>query len=398
MRTLRRNLASGGLSAQPPVRNTGSLPLAGYGAALVLTVLLAGCQSTRGSGPPATDAALSPTIARLTASLRKEDGRESAQAALVALGEPAVPALSEALRDPDPEVRLAAIETLERIQTATVVEPLLAAAQDREAVVRLRAVEALGMVPDPRTVQRLMTQYHSDDDDQVRYEILTTLGKIGDPRAAGLLMAETKSRDRYVRMWAMDGLCTMRDERAPALAVSLVKDPEPYVRQQVLRSCAALLDTPPGHAALIRVAVTDADFDATVEARRQLRNALQRAGSGGALGGQIRTAGRAALSGPQPTHAALLLADIGDPAGAQALRAALADPNVFVRHHAAYALGHVGGPESVPALIAALRDPQPLVTATAYDSLSLFAERGDARAKAAVDRYQGKRFEGRLPR
>jgi HEAT repeat protein len=365
---------------------------------LALVALLAGCQATRGPSAPPADEALSPTITRLTASLRNEDGRESAQAALVAIGEPAVPPLRTALSDPDPEVRLAAIETLEEIRTPTVVEPLLAAAQDQEGVVRLRAVEALGVVRDARAVQPLMARYPSDDDDQVRYEILTTLGKIGDPRAADFLIAETRSRDRYVRMWAMDALCTMRADRAPTLVRSLMEDPEPYVRRQVLRSCEMVFDTPPGHAALINIAATDADFDATVEARRQIRNAVQRAGTDAALREQIRTVGRIALTGPQPAHAALLLADIGDSSGAPVLREALVDPNVFVRHHAAYALGHVGGPESVPALIAALGDPQPLVTATAYDSLSLFAERGDARAKTAVAGYRGKRFEGRLPR
>ena len=361
--------------------------------------VLAGCQSppSQTEATPKSDP-LDATITRLIASLGTEDDRETAQGALVAIGAAAVPALAGALRDGDPEVRLAAIETLERVGSEAAVEPLLTALRDGEAVVRLRAVEALGVVPDRRAVEPLLALYAAEDDDQVRYECLTSLGRIGDARAADLLLAETKSTDRYERMWAMDALCTMRDERAAALAVSLVQDPEAYVRQQVLRSCDAVLDTPPGHAALIGLAVSDPDFDATVEARRQLRNALQAPVSDATLREQIRTAGRAALTGPRPTGAALLLADIDDPAGVEALRAALADPNVFVRHHAAYALGRVGGAESVPELIAALADPQPLVTATAYDSLSLMAEKGDARAKTAVDGYQGKRFDGRLPR
>ena len=64
---------------------------------LLLTVLLASCQSRCGSEPPAPDPALSAAITRLMASLRTEDGRDSAQAALVAIGEPAVPELSKAL-------------------------------------------------------------------------------------------------------------------------------------------------------------------------------------------------------------------------------------------------------------------------------------------------------------
>jgi HEAT repeat protein len=301
------------------------------------------------------------------------------------------------LGDPDPEVRLAAIETLERIQGADAVDALLIAVRDADGTVRLRAVEALGALPDRRAVPPLMARYGEDDDDQVRYEILTTLGKIGDPRAGDLLVAETRSSDRYARMWAVDALCAMRDARAPALAASALQDPERYVRQQVLRSCDAAFDTAEGHAALIQAALSDPDFESTVEARRQLRTAVTRP-QAEALREQIRAAGRAALGGPMSTNASFLLAEIGDSSAAAVLRRALADPNVFVRHHAAFYLGQVGGPDAVPALIAALDDPQPLVAATAHDSLLRFAQRGDRRAQGAVDRYQGKRFETRLPR
>ena len=91
-------------------------------------------------------------------------------------------------------------------------------------------------------------------------------------------------------------------------------------------------------------------------------------------------------------------AEIGDPAGTEILVTALTDANGFVRHHAAFYLGQVGGPDVVPALIAALNDTQPLVAATAHDSLLVFAARGDARAQTAVDGYRGKRFDVRMPR
>jgi HEAT repeat protein len=368
-------------------------------AALACSLALSACRDAP-TAPVATPAsvALDPAIGKLLAKLRDADEREAALAALVAIGEPAIPALSAALRDSDPDVRFAAVETLESIKTAAVVDPLLSSLQDGEDVIRLRGVEALGTVGDRRAVEPLLQRYASDDDDQVRYEILTSLGKIGDPRARELLLAELKSSDRYVRMWAMDALCTMRDQRAAELAVSLLQDSEAFVRQQVLRACDAILDSAAGHAALIQVATGDADFDATVEARRQLRDAVQKAGADATLREQIRGAAQAGLGGPQPAFAAFLLADVGDPAGAAALRDALANPNVFVRHHAAYALGQVGGADNVPPLIAALGDAQPLVTATAYDSLSLYAQRGDARAKAAVDGYRGQKFDRPMPR
>jgi len=368
----------------------------------------AGCHS--GAPAPAGDtgapsaaaaspaAALEEALDRLAAQLADPAGRDGAVEALVALGAPALPALRQSLAHPDPEVRIAAVEVLARLGRPAVVDLLLVALQDQDEEVRLESVEALGALADRRAVAPLRARYPAEDDSAVRYEILTTLGRIGDPGTVEFLVAETGDADRYVRMWAMDALCVMRAPPASERVVALVRDPDLYVRRQVLTSCGTALDSAAGREELIRIALTAEDFEEAVLARRNLQRVLQGAWMIEELRQQIRTVGRPALAGEQPLLAALLLADVNDAAGVPQLLAGLDSPNHFVRHHAAYEVGRLGGPEVVPGLVKALADPQPLVAATAYDALLGFAERGNAQARDATAAYTGTKFGQRLPR
>lgn len=360
-----------------------------------------GCHSETNDTEPGTSrtpSELEVTLERLVRQLRDPSQREESAAALTALGVTALPALRTALREADPEVRVAAVDVLEEIGRPEVVELLLPTLNDADEDVRLEVVEALGVVRDRRAVKPLLAQYDKDDDSAVRYEVLTTLGLIGDPSAVDFLVGETKDEDRYVRMWAMDALCTMGSANAAALSVALLSDSDVYVRKRTLSSCVTALDTPAGHDALIRVALSASDFEESVFARRNLQRSLQTAGDSNDLKKRIRAAALPALEQKNPIQAALLLADIDDSSGVDQLIAALDHPSHFVRHHAAYQLGRVGSADAVPALIKALNDGQSLVAATAYDALIAFAEQGDSRARTAMEGYTGTKFNQRLPK
>jgi len=345
---------------------------------------------------------LAPAVTRLLHAAANEDDPEqhgSYEDSIAAFGEPAVPHLAAALKDPDEKIRLAAVETLGKMHGAGVVDALLDALKDDDSEVRLAAVKAFGQNRDRRAVQPLMDQFAKDDDDQVRYECLTSLGLIGDPAASDLLVKGTADQYANVRLWSIDALCQMRDAHAPPLAVQLLQDPSLYVRKQVLYSCADAFDTNDGRQALLSLALTGEDFESTVWARRHLSTFMSKEPPAGELSQQVRAAALAAMKGPRPVLAALVLGDLKDPAATDVLiRALREDPNFYVRHHAAWELGEIGAPRAVPALIGALRDPVGVVAATAYNSLQWFSDDGDRRAAAAVNSYHGQKFDQRLPK
>jgi len=366
---------------------------------LIAAACLVGCHLRAVKSPTANsqDEALNGTVAKLltTAAAAQEEGDpgklEAALTALSGLGEEAIPPLAAAHSDPDGNVRLSAVQALARIKTPAVVAPLLAALKDDSSQVRTETVRALGELRVRSAVQPLLEQFRTDDTPSVRYDCLTSLGQIGDPAARPLLLDGTHDHDRYVRMWSMTALCDMHDMQAADLAPVLARDPEVYVRRQVLIGCEQALDTPRGHAALIELALAD-DLVTSSLARRNLNNYRQQGPAGEGLTEQMRGAGRAALKkSPHSVNAALLLGELRDAAAVQALIAALRNPNYLVRGLAAQNLGEIGEPRAVPALIKTLDDPQAQVAALAYVALQRFSRDGNARAKAATEIFEKKR-------
>jgi len=348
-------------------------------------------------------AALAPAVQKLLHAGAEyaddEDELAPTLTAIAALGEPAIPPVAAALNDADENVRLVAVQALQKIGGARVLEPLLSALRDRSKPVRRQAVESLGALRDRRVVQPLLKQFAADPDRHVRYECLTSLGAIGDPAASPALVKSTHDNDPLTRKFAMQALCWMHDPKAPALAAELARDANADVRTDVLVKCEAALDTPQGHQALIDLAISSDDFATSTLARRNLGNYRQSASPAAALTEQMRRAGRAGLTEPAHTvNAALLLGDLRDPAAVDGLCTALQSPNYLLRFVAARQLGQIGDPRAVPALIAALGDSQEAVTAMAYNALQWFAQDGDARAQEAVNNYKGKKFDHPMPR
>ena len=125
--------------------------------------------------------------------------------------------------------------------------------------------------------------------------------------------------------------------------------------------------------------------DTSSEARAAIeRVAIPRLQDGGSLEERAR--------------AALLVADIGSPAGSEVLAAAAREStSTQVRLHALYALGTVGDARAVPTLAEILRGPQNDLVPYAYDALTRMAARGVAEAKPTLGAYRGPRPSQPLP-
>lgn len=72
--------------------------------------------------------------------------------------------------------------------------------------VRLGAIEALGDIGSPDSVEPVVERLRHDPDNEVRWVAALSLGQIGDPRAVPALVEALKDPDRYVRYGAVMSL------------------------------------------------------------------------------------------------------------------------------------------------------------------------------------------------
>ena len=182
----------------------------------------------------------------------------------------AVPALVEALEDPESSVRREVAKALGSIKDARAVAALVEALGDRDTNVRLYAAYALGEIKDPKAAGALLRALQ-DREWCVRDQAAWALREIGDPKIVGPLAAALKDQSADVAqvVWLLrhvGGTQTIKQLAA------LLKDPEAVVRMRavhVLRELQNAGAVPPLVAAL-------EDRDPNV--RRSAIAAIQRIG------------------------------------------------------------------------------------------------------------------------
>jgi len=212
-----------------------------------------------------------------------------------------VGALSEAIKDPDAEVRQAALQAIARLRDPATFNVLATALRDKEPEVRQQAAHALGQLGDRRALEALAGAI-DDTDAEVRQQAIFALGQLGDPSSGDLLLKALKDADEEVRQHAAFALGQLRDKRAvPSLAAAL-GDADEEVRQKAAFALGQIRD--PGSVDALIKAVADKDS----EVRQQ---------------------------------ALFALSQIGDPRAADAAMAALKDPDPEVRQSAAHALSQL---------------------------------------------------------
>jgi hypothetical protein len=163
-------------------------------------------------------------------------------------------------------------------------EPLLRILDFPKVNVRLGAIEALGDIKSPRSVNDLIRKLKDDTDNEVRWAASLALGQVGDPQAIPALYEALKDKDRYVRFGAIKSLEALNwkptDDTGSAYAliasqdwpavrklrtaavhhlIDIYKDPNPVTRTKIVellgeiggpdakKACeGALLDLDPG--------------------------------------------------------------------------------------------------------------------------------------------------------
>jgi len=158
------------------------------------------------------------------------------QALRVLAGREAMPNLVRALEaDPDAVVRWQAAVELEALRAPEALPALQAGLRDRDPLVRASAVEALRGVGDPSAVPAVSTRLR-DAAIVVRRSAADALGALGDPTAASALGRALRDPDPDVRRLAARSLLTLKTPEASEALARALRDRDPRVRATVIEA------------------------------------------------------------------------------------------------------------------------------------------------------------------
>ncbi|MBD2774828.1 sister chromatid cohesion protein PDS5 [Iningainema tapete] len=205
---------------------------------------------------PFTDANIAPLIEKLKTDNEWE--RENTIKMLNQIGSPATPALIEALKDPNVQVRRRAAYALSQTDPALeadVISDLQATLKDSDKYVRISTIKALGhhfpvgtirpiLIHDLRTALK-------DPEKYVRISAIETLGYIHAKDAIPDFLTALRDSDKYIRISAAQALGgivrnnskDLTEEEVKAIVSNLrtaLKDPEKYVRINAAKALSSL--------------------------------------------------------------------------------------------------------------------------------------------------------------
>ena len=313
--------------------------------------------------------------------------------------ESVIGALAEALRDPVPSVRQAAVEALGTAKDSVAVRALMEVLRtDDSPVVRRSAAWSLGQIADDLAIPALSEALARDRDVEVRKNAASALGSIDNARATGALtQALERDAEASVRMQAAESLAEIQDAAAAdALIRVLDRDDDAGVRRAVIEAIHQM----EGVRAV--PAVSRALRDAEPDVRQAAAEALGSMEDNDAVPALMAVARDAVPEVRQAVISAL--GSLSDRRAVPSFTAALSDTDVEVRraaasafgsidrlrvappeliramddrdaevrHQVAHALGHIEDPESLRALIAHVSDPNTEVRQAVVESLDNF--------------------------
>lgn len=310
-----------------------------------------------------------PAIANGLVNSMSGEVRRACAAVLTATRDPrALQALSDALDDPDEEVRTLAARALGAVESTEATGQLLALIDKPRVPADLKeeAVRALGRLGDPRAIPRLSTYFAATWDPAAQEALWSLRRHLTRPQVSALVVGPLRATGdrappRRVLSFAVEtaGQLAIGDAARPLMARF---EQSPALHNAIVHGLGLIGDRS-------AVPFLRALLDRSAEARL-LNNvvfALQR------LGEDPVPFLREALRDRRAYirfNAAFVAGDLKLAALVPALLEALGDLNDYVRGEAAVALGRVGSAEAVAGLEAASREKNPIVRRDALLALA----------------------------
>jgi HEAT repeat protein len=187
--------------------------------------------------------AVTPLLDMMARHAATETIHRRALEALIAVDGPAVMPILARITDPQPAVRMAAIEALGALRDRRALEPLLAALRDPDANVRLTATRALGKLGDPKAQEPLLQLLQAPGEEQ-RVAAVEALGALRDDRALKPLIKLLDDKQSRVRAAAAEALGHIGDTRAVAPLRKRLADKDAWAQAAAATALRALGNAP----------------------------------------------------------------------------------------------------------------------------------------------------------
>jgi HEAT repeat protein len=190
------------------------------------------------------------TIELLNTGLKDSDVgvRRSAIEGLVEIDNITADNLSKALHDKDLVVRRTVIDNSEKLQDENVLELLVSALNDEDALIRSSSAKQIGDrfggTRDAKlALEPLIKLMQTDKENNVRLQATWALGCIGDVRAISYLIPIAQSDNaKNVRSMAQNALGWIRDPAATNGLIPLLQDEDDRVRLNVIEALGKIRD------------------------------------------------------------------------------------------------------------------------------------------------------------
>jgi HEAT repeat protein len=285
--------------------------------------------------PPELITALSGAMRDQNPKVRLEAVYALGVVAVLPLDPAAAETLMGGLRDSQADIRVAAARVLGGLRVRQAGDALIQAVNDPETAVRAASMRSLGDIREARAIQALMEQFTYYEQGPLADAAFDGLARIGNPASIPLFTSQLTSRNADWRRLAAEGLARCGDARAAA-SVETVLANEKKVPVQLARAFAMQAAGRPGLDALV-----------------------------------------AALATPATQAQAMgYLVELGPPV-ADPLAASLTNPNPQIRQGVAMTLGLIGGEPAVSALEPVRRDADTEVARAAERAIARIRIRGE---------------------
>jgi len=281
-----------------------------------------------------------------------------------------IPPLLQMLKDPDLEVRKAAIDDLAEARDPRAIDPLLGMLEETNADIRARVITALGYIAGPKAVDPLLATLKQDA--ALRTTIIDALWRLGDNRAVAPLIELLKDKEPATSGAAAEALGYLSDDRAVEPLLAIARDEKSPIRAQAMNALGLLRETRVVDIALPLLQSPDAAL------RGDAIMALGYIGDARAVAPLV-----AMLKDPEMRETAVwVLGNYRDARAIDGLAPFAKEPvaNSQIQVTALEALGNIRDPKAVPAVLEALKAKNDEMNRSYSTALEALGHIGDAAA------------------